>query len=187
MSILIAYATTEGQTRKIARRAAAHLATLGRSVELMSVTEAADLRLDHYEGAILLASVHAGRYQTAFTDFVTAQREALSALPTAFLSVSLSAASHEAEDVEGIADVVRRFVTETGWTPGTIEHVAGAFRFSQYDFMKSWAMRWIAAKRDPDADPSGDTEYTDWDGLYRFLDGWVAALSVPSASARSVG
>jgi menaquinone-dependent protoporphyrinogen oxidase len=181
MSILIAYATTEGQTRKIARRAAAHLATLGRSVELMPVSGAADLRLDHYEGAILLASVHAGRYQAAFADVVTRQKAALAAIPTAFLSVSLSAASHEAEDLEGIADVVRRFEAETGWTPGTVEHVAGAFRFGQYDFMKSWAMRWIASRRDPEADPSGDTEYTDWDGLYRFLDGWVAALSVPSA------
>jgi menaquinone-dependent protoporphyrinogen oxidase len=187
MSILVAYATTEGQTRKIARHAAAHLAALGQSVELMSVTEAVDLPLQDYDGAILLASVHAGRYQPAFVGFVTAQKAALDTLATAFLSVSLSAASHEAEDLEGIAGVVRNMVAETGWTPGTVEHVAGAFRFGQYDFLKSWAMRWIASKRDPDADPSGDTEYTDWAALDRFLDGWVAGLSARSASARSAG
>jgi menaquinone-dependent protoporphyrinogen oxidase len=187
MTILVTYATTEGQTRKIARRAAAHLSSQGRSVELMSVTEATDLNLAGYDGAILLASVHAGHYQTPFVDFVTAQRDALARLPTAFLSVSLSAASHEPEDREGIAQVVRSFLSKTGWTPGTVEHVAGAFRFQQYDFLKSWAMRWIAAKRDPEADPSGDTEYTDWDALDRFLDGWVAGLTAPSASARSAG
>ncbi len=187
MSILIAYATTEGQTRKIARHAAAHLSALGRSVELMSVTEASDLTLGDYDGAILLASVHAGRYQSAFVNFVTSQKAALDAIPSAFLSVSLSAASHEPEDQEGIAGVVQSFVTETGWTPGTVEHVAGAFRFKQYDFLKSWAMRWIASRRDPDADPTGDTEYTDWAALDRFLDGWVAGLTARSASARSAG
>lgn len=187
MTILVAYATTEGQTRKIARHVAARLSALGRSVELMSVTEAADLPLRDYGGAILLASVHAGRYQPAFVSFVTAQKAALERLTTAFLSVSLSAASHETEDLEGIAGVVRNLVAETGWTPGTIEHVAGAFRFGQYDFLKSWAMRWIASKRDPNADPAGDTEYTDWAALDRFVEGWVAEISVPSASVQSAG
>jgi menaquinone-dependent protoporphyrinogen oxidase len=181
MTILIAYATTEGQTRKIARRAAAHLTMRGHSVELLPVADAADIHLTDYRGALLMASVHGGRYQPAFTAFVTAHKEALAALPAAFVSVSLSAASHEPEDAEGIAEVVRNFIAETGWTPAHVEHVAGAFRFGQYDFLKSWAMRWIAARRDPDADPEGDTEYTDWDALYRFLDDWVAGITAPSA------
>jgi menaquinone-dependent protoporphyrinogen oxidase len=181
MTILIAYATTEGQTRKIARRAAAHLTLRGQSVELLPVADAADINPADYHGALLLASVHGGRYQPEFAAFVTAQKTALAAIPVAFLSVSLSAASHESEDAEGIAEVVRSFLAATGWTPDHVEHVAGAFRFGQYDFLKSWAMRWIAAKRDPEADPDGDREYTDWDGLYRFLDGWVAGFSAPSA------
>lgn len=180
MTILILYATTEGQTRKIARRAAAHLTMRGKSVETMHVAEAEGTDLTDYEAVILGASVHAGRYQTEFLDFVKAQKETLEKVRHAFLSVSLSAASTDPEDVEGIASVVTGMTRETGWTPAEVLHIAGAFRFSQYDFLKSWAMRWIAAKKDPDADRKGDTEYTNWQELYDFLDRF-AGVSVQSA------
>jgi menaquinone-dependent protoporphyrinogen oxidase len=56
---------------------------------------------------------------------------------------------------------------------GTGSGQAGRLRFTQYDFLKSWAMRWIAAKKDPQAGKGGDTEYTDWDALCRILDNWT--------------
>jgi menaquinone-dependent protoporphyrinogen oxidase len=171
--ILILYATTEGQTRKIARRAASHLTAAGHSVELLPAAEAGDLDLGGYDRALLLASVHSGRYQPELTGFVAARRTDLARLPTAFLSVSLSAASDEPEDRQGLEEVVRRMQEETGWTPGHVVHVAGAFRWAEYDFLKSWAMRWIASRRDPTAKAGQDKEYTDWDALFRFLDGWA--------------
>lgn len=174
MTILILYATTEGQTRKIARRAAGHLTLRGKTVELLHVGDAADIDLSAYEAAILAASVHAGSYQPEFTAFVAREKEALAGLRHVFLSVSLSAASTEAEDREGIAAVVAHMAKETGWTPAEVWHVAGAFRFTKYDFLKSWAMRWIAARRDPGASRAADTEYTDWQGLYDDLDRFVA-------------
>lgn len=180
MTILILYATTEGQTRKIARRAAAHLALHGTSAEVLSVADADGTDLTDYDAVILAASVHAGRYQPDFLDLVTAQKEALAGVRHAFLSVSLSAASTDPEDVEGIAAVVRSMTAETGWTPAEVLHVGGAFRFNQYDFLKSWAMRWIAARRDPEAPARGDTEYTDWQALYDFLDRF-AGVTAPSA------
>jgi menaquinone-dependent protoporphyrinogen oxidase len=173
MPILILYATTEGQTRKIARRAAAHLTQKGHSVELISAAESGQIDPRLYDRAILMASVHAGRYQDDFNSAVIRNTEALARLPAAFVSVSLSAASDDPEDHEGIAACVRKMQDETGWTPQHVEHVAGAFRFTRYDFLKSWAMRWIAAKRDPGVSTSSDTEYTDWDALYRFLDSWT--------------
>lgn len=177
MPILILYATTEGQTRKIARRAAAHLSAQGRSVELVPAAEIAQIEPRTYDGAILMASIHAGRYQPDFLSAVLRNAEALARLPNAFVSVSLSAASDDPEDHEAIAECVRKMQAETGWTPKQVEHVAGAFRFTQYDFLKSWAMRWIAARKHPDVDTGGDTEYTDWDALYRFLDGFAATAA----------
>lgn len=173
MPILILYATTEGQTRKIARRAAAHLTHKGHSVELITAAESGQIDPRLYDRAILMASVHAGRYQEDFISAVIRNAEALARIPTAFLSVSLSAASDDPEDHESIAACVVKMQEETGWTPTHVEHVAGAFRFTRYDFLKSWAMRWIATKRDPDASTTTDTEYTDWDALYRFLDTWT--------------
>lgn len=174
MTILILYATTEGQTRKIARRAADHLTLSGRSVALLHVDDADGIDLAAYDSAILAASVHGGSYQPQFTRFVARERGRLAGLKHVFISVSLSAASDEDEDREGIAAVVAHMTRDTGWAPQTVWHVAGAFRFTRYDFLKSWALRWIAARRDPRVDHRGDTEYTDWQRLYDDLDAWVA-------------
>jgi menaquinone-dependent protoporphyrinogen oxidase len=173
MPILILFATTEGQTEKIARFATEHLQKGGQTVDLIPLAETRSVDLARYDRVILMASVHAGRYQAVFTDFVTTHRAALALLPTLFLSVSLSAASADSEDRDGIAACVDKMIADTGWTPGEVRHVAGAFRFTQYDFLKSWAMRWIAAKKDPQAGKGGDTEYTDWDALCRILDIWT--------------
>lgn len=174
MTILILYATTEGQTHKIARRAAAHLTLRGKAAQVLHVGDAADVDLAAFDGLILAASVHAGSYQPEFTEFVTREKARLDGIRHVFLSVSLSAASTEDEDREGIAAVVAHMTRDTGWTPQAVWHVAGAFRFTKYDFLKAWAMRWIAARRDPGAPRSADTEYTDWQQLYDDLDAWIA-------------
>jgi menaquinone-dependent protoporphyrinogen oxidase len=174
MTVLILYATTEGQTRKIAGRAGDHLKLRGKEVEVIQISGANGLDLSRFERVILMASVHAGRYQPEFLAYVTLHKVQMDKVPNAFLSVSLSAASTDPEDLEGIAACVAKMTTETEWSPEIVVHVAGAFRFAQYDFLKSWAMRWIAAKRDPTASTKADTEYTDWEALYGFLDSWAA-------------
>jgi len=55
-----------------------------------------------------------------------------------------------------------------------VVHVAGAFRFAQYDFFKGLAMRWIAHSKGEVVDPHQDKEYTDWDALAGVLDRWPA-------------
>jgi len=174
MRIAIIYATTEGQTRKIARFAADRLSGAGHMVELLTAEDAGDLDLARFDAAILAASVHISRYQQELVAFATAQATALSGLKTLFLSVSLAAAGDDREDWKGLGECVAKLTEETGWTPGQVEHVAGAFRFTQYDFFRSWAMRWIAAQKGQEVDPHVDQEYTDWQALAACLDDWVA-------------
>ncbi len=118
MTVLILYATTEGQTRKIAGRAGDHLKLAGHRVEIMRIGAANGIGLQSYERVILMASVHAGRYQPEFTAYVTLHQPDLVKIPHAFLSVSLSAASTDKEDLEGIAACVAKMSAETGWVPG---------------------------------------------------------------------
>jgi menaquinone-dependent protoporphyrinogen oxidase len=54
-----------------------------------------------------------------------------------------------------------------------VHHVAGAFRFTQYDFFKSLAMRWIAHNKGEEVDPHADKEYTDWDALAALMRRWA--------------
>lgn len=174
MKILITYATTEGQTRKIAQFCTDYLSAKGDTVELLPAADAAETDLSRFDAVLLAASVHAGKYQKPMIKFVARNVDALGAMRSAFLSVSLAAAGDDADDWQGLRDVVDRFATQTGWTPQTVMHVAGAFRFSEYDFFKSWAMRWIAAQKDQDVDPHQDKEYTDWAALRTSLDEWLA-------------
>jgi hypothetical protein len=49
---------------------------------------------------------------------------------------------------------------ETGWSPKLIHHVAGAFRYTSYDFLKRWAMKYIAYRKGAPTDTSRDYELT---------------------------
>jgi menaquinone-dependent protoporphyrinogen oxidase len=176
MRLLVAYATTDGQTRKIARFASDRLAGQGHSVELLNVEDAEGLDLARFDAAILAGSLHAGGYQKALARFARDASAALAAMPTLFLAVSLSAAGNDPDDWKGLRLCLEEFQEDTGWTPGRIEHVAGAFRFSEYDFFRGWAMRRIADQKGETVEPGKDKEYTDWAALILLLDGWSAGL-----------
>ncbi|MCU0911762.1 MAG: protoporphyrinogen oxidase, partial [Rhodobacteraceae bacterium] len=164
-----------GQTRKIARFAADRLADAGHAVELMCAEDAEGLDLGRFDRAVLAGSVHLGAFQKALVSFAKENAAALAGMPTLFLSVSLAAAGDDAKDWTGLGDCLATFTAETGWTPGRVEHVAGAFRFGEYDFFRSWAMRWIARSKG-EAEPAAgqDREYTDWAKLAALLDAWAA-------------
>lgn len=177
MYLLIAYATTDGQTRKIARFTADRLAALGHAVELLNVEDAEGLDLARFDGAILAGSLHSGGYQKPLVRFATDHSATLALMPTLFLAVSLSAAGNDPDDWAGLRRCLAEFETDTGWTPGRVEHVAGAFRFSEYDFFRAWAMRRIADQKGEHVDPGKDREYTDWAALVLALDQWLAGIT----------
>jgi menaquinone-dependent protoporphyrinogen oxidase len=177
MYLLIAYATTDGQTRKIARFATDRLVSSGHSVELLNIEDADGLDLARFDAAILAGSLHAGGYQKTLARYVRDTHAALATLPTLFLAVSLSAAGTDPDDWAGLRKCLAEFETETGWTPGSVEHVAGAFKFSEYDFFRAWAMRRIADQKGEVVEAGKDKEYTDWAVLGQTLDDWVAGLT----------
>lgn len=174
MRILITYASTEGQTRKICRFAADHLVDQGHSVELLDVRDAEGLELGRFDAAVLAGSVHVGKIQPELLDFANENGAVLRKLKTLYLQVSGAAAGKDPQewaDLRKIADTAAR---EFGWHPGRTEHIAGAFRFTEYDFFKSLAMRWIASQHGQTVDPHQDTEFTDWAALTKILDDWAA-------------
>ena len=177
MRVLICYATTEGQTRKIA----AFVADVVRDAGLEPVlTDASDPETleppSRYQAAIFAGSVHLGRYQSALVHHIKRWHEMLNAMPTAFLSVSLSAISDDPHEQAEIDEIAQKMLHDTGWHPAATLHVAGAFRFTQYDFFKRWAMRLVAYQKNQKVDVHADKEYTDWPALREFVEGFLAKL-----------
>ena len=113
-------------------------------------------------------------------DFARAGRDILSVKPSTFISVSLSAAGENPHDWEGLEQCVTRFKAETGWSPETVHHAAGAIRNSQYDFFKRLAVKHIAAKRGQKIVTSRDYDLTDYGASRRFLLGFVAKTEEPT-------
>jgi menaquinone-dependent protoporphyrinogen oxidase len=173
MRYFIAYATVEGQTRKIAQSIAETIEKGGDKVLMMNVSDLFEYTLEQPDGVILCAPIHAGRYPSAFSDFVHREVEWLNAVPSAFVSVTLSIRSeNEDERVEarGFAD---KLSAETGWKPTAVHHAAGALRYVEYDFFKRWIARRLADSRGAPIDASRDYELTDWPALAAFVEDFI--------------
>ncbi len=178
MKILLLYGTTEGQTRKIAEFVAKRLRDIGDAVTLIDATgdtTLVDLRA--YDAAVIAASLHAGQYQNPVVHFARVNHAWLNMMPTAFISVSLSAAGTDPEDLKGIADCAERFKAETGWTTPAVHQVAGAFRFTEYDFFKRWVLKLIAWEKGVKVEPGKDVEFTNWDALAATIDAMRARFA----------
>ena len=183
MKILVLYGTTEGQTRKICEAVAKQLRGHGDVVTLVDATGTTDIiDLRDFDAAILAASLHAGQYQTSVAHFARANHAWLNRIPSAFISVSLSAAGTDPDDLKSIADCAERLKADTGWTTNEVHHVAGAFRFTEYDFFKRWVMKLIAWEKKVTVAPGQDLELTNWDVLAETVDAMRARFADKAAA-----
>jgi menaquinone-dependent protoporphyrinogen oxidase len=188
-TIGIFYATREGQTRKIVRHVADHLMQKGLDVELWNVKNRAPApQFFNYDAVILAASVHGGKHEREMVKFVKEHRDELRRKPTAFLSVSLSEAGVElpeststqrALSSAAVQEMLNRFFHETEWHPDRVRAVAGALRYTRYNFLTRFVMKYIAKESGGSTDTTRDHEYTDWPNLDRFIDG-LAVKPVPA-------
>ena len=158
------YATTEGQTRRIAERMAGVISQAGlvsRAIDV-SAPEAECIDWAHVRGAAVGASLHLQRHQHAADAFVTRHADRLNAHPSLFFSVSLSAASQHDEEVRAARAIAAAFPPAHGWRPSVIATIAGALAYTRYGFLKRWIMKRIARKEGAPTDTSRDYELTNW-------------------------
>lgn len=192
--ILIAYASREGHTHRIADHIVQIVTGRGHEAALLNVFDLHQpVDLGEFGAAILAASIHAGLHEDAMVRFVKLNRLALEALPTAFLTISLTEATVEdesrseeerAEAAEQVEAMVRRFFEDTGWAPDRLKPVAGALMYTKYGFVLRWAMRRIARDVGVDTDTSVDHVYTDWEALDQFVQGFLTELEAAAARLR---
>ena len=179
MRILLAFASSHGQTRDIASAMAARIESHGHTVELADA--AAGLPGPSGFDAVVLGSrIQYGRHAPAIEAYARAHRLALAALPSAFFSVSMSAAQHGAgPDPNGYLE---RFFTITGWRPACVTVFGGALKYRQYGWVLRQVMRLIARRGGHATDTSRDHHYTDWAAVARFADHVDGALRPPAGA-----
>jgi menaquinone-dependent protoporphyrinogen oxidase len=167
------YATTEGQTRRIAERIAARLRDRGfdsDALELAASAPMAEPTWRTVRGVVLGASLHIGKHQKPAAAFAAKYREHLNARPSAFFSVSMSAASANAAERDAAMALARAFVKQAGWQPDAVVSVAGRLAYPQYRWFTRLLMRWIAKREGGPTDTTRDHELTDWQQVDRLAD-----------------
>ena len=175
---LIVYGTTDGHTAKIARFLGGELAALGARINLVEAGTDDPDPYD-YDGVIVAASLHGGRFQRDVVSWVQGHAGQLPARPTAFLSVCLGVLQRDLKVQQELEAIVERFTRRTGWEPQRVKLVAGALLYTRYGWLKRLMMRSIAKRAGGATDLTRDWEYTDWADLREFAEGFFAQLPKP--------
>lgn len=176
--VAVLFATREGLAKEVAGQVAAGLRVRGLDATVLDARDAGTgFDASRFCAAVLAASVHAGTHEREMVELARAQREALASMPNAFLSITLSEAGAERKDttpgqharfVADVRGMIDRFVADTGWRPEHVVPVAGALRYTQYNFLVRLVMKRIARASGGSTDTSRDHEYTDWKALDEF-------------------
>jgi menaquinone-dependent protoporphyrinogen oxidase len=120
-----------------------------------------------------------GKHEREMVRFVEQHRQALEKLPTVFLSTSMSeAAAERGSHTEPLRDqahaqaehALEEFFAATGFRANAHKAVAGALRYTQYNWLVRLVMKHISKTEGVSTDTSRDHEYTDWIDLDRFID-----------------
>ncbi|MBB4305507.1 menaquinone-dependent protoporphyrinogen oxidase [Rhodobium orientis] len=173
--ILIAYTTEEGQTAKICGRIADRLAGHGFNPVIHNIRVDRSVP-DGLTGAIVAGSVHLGAHCAPLRTFVKDNRDKLSDLPSALISVSLQSGSPDADERDEMRSVAEDFLAETGFKPLFLHTAASALHDARIGPLRRVLLHWVLRRRGVGLDPSGDTEFTDWTALDRFIDEYAHAL-----------
>lgn len=188
-SVLIAFTSRHGHTATIADRLAHRLRHAGLAESRARLDHGDRPSVPDHDAAIVVASVHAHRHAPDVVHWARANAPALGRMPSALLSVSLTAADEDPEARAATREVIDELLDETGWSPTEALAVAGALQFSHYDLPTRTLMRLVAARHGGATAIDEDVELTDWEALDAFSDRFAARVAAASrpAAGRSPG
>jgi menaquinone-dependent protoporphyrinogen oxidase len=175
---LVAFASRDGQTRRIASRAAERLRDAGFAAELIDVGAAASKAVDvgRFAAIVLAAPVRFGKHHAALARWVRPRAAAIARIPSAFISVSLSAGKADDAAQREVWNAIARFEVGARITPHRTLPIAGALLYTRYGFFTRHAMRFICGKFGRDTDMTRDFEYTDWPALDAFAGAFAQSV-----------
>jgi menaquinone-dependent protoporphyrinogen oxidase len=168
MKYLIVYATTEGQTRKIALYMKECLTEIDHTVTIADASDSPPAP-NEFDAVIIGASIHMHKYQTAVVHYIKHYADILNKMPSAFFSVCLAVASEIKEEHKEAENITLQLLEQTGWAPLMTKQIAGALKYTEYDFFKRLIMKMIAKKERRPTDTSHDYEYTNWEEVKKCI------------------
>jgi menaquinone-dependent protoporphyrinogen oxidase len=172
------YASSHGQTRRIAERLSAIVRDDGFSsipIDLRSA-EAAEFDWRAVRGVLLGAPLYGGRHLRRARQFVERHHHALNSVPSAFFSVSLSAGSRNAAEVETARRLADAFPQSALWWPNHVASFAGRLAYTGYNPVIRFLLRRIARREGGPTDTTRDHELTDWNAVMALAYTMISAV-----------
>lgn len=174
--ILIGYASTYGQTHKIADALAAELRRAGHEVELADAMVAMPPPVEDYDAVVLGSRVQFGVHARPILDYIAEHRAELDAIPSYLFSVSMAAADGPSADPGGYLE--KLFAT-AHWRPHAAIAIAGGLPYRRYGVFLRLLMKWASRRAGHATDTGRDHEYTDWAAVRRFATDIARDLAPP--------
>jgi len=167
--VLLAYATVDGLSRRIAERIERRIIAAGFTVQCVEADSLDTVTPGDFCGIIAGSPVRYGKHDPRIAAFLERHAASIEARPNAFFSVNLVARTPEKRTPQGNSHV-RKFLASLRFKPEHVEVIAGRLDYPSYGWLDRLAIRMIMKMT---GGPTGGTEvieYTDWDQVDRFAD-----------------
>ena len=176
-SILLAYHSVHGYTRKICETLQTELEGSGQRVD---VTPLAGGSADpvRYDVIVIGASIRNGKHNPAVSEFIRANQALLESKPSGFFSVNLVARKPDRNTPE-TNPYMKKFLARTPWRPQLVGVFAGNLDYPRYGTIDRAVIRlimWLTGGPTDPTDPQARVEFTDWDEVRRYA-AKIAALA----------
>lgn len=180
MKLLLVYGTTEGHTRTIVERIADVASENNTDVEVFdSAALMQPLVNTTWDAVIVGGSVHQGHHQMSLGAFALDNLTLLNELPSAFFSVSLSAAVKDGSHQEEAQGYLTTFLQDVGWQPVKTACFAGAIKHGEYDYFRRMVLSLLARQLEPGVVQAHDVSYTDWAAVDTFVKEFLRRVEGP--------
>ncbi|WP_348666216.1 menaquinone-dependent protoporphyrinogen IX dehydrogenase [Arsenophonus symbiont of Ornithomya chloropus] len=161
MSYLLIYSGKYGQTKKIIFKISEYLKQVNKPCDVQDLNIMKKCNFSRYLKVLIGASIHYGRFNPAFVNFVDKYQKELNIMPTAFCGVNLTARKQGKDRTETNIYMVK-FLSKISWKPTITTVFAGALCYSDYTWFDRIMIQFIMRLSNGKANFKKNIEYTDW-------------------------
>ncbi len=171
-SLLVLYASHEGQTRKILGHMVSQAAHW--QVEWVELGDEPSRPLVEYDKILIGASIRYGHFPKALDHLVKHRGAQLNQLDAAFIGICLTARKPEKSEPHTNL-YMRKWLARSIWHPRQCAVFAGALRYSRYTWWQTRIIQLIMWMTGGSTDKSQDLEFTDWNRVDHFTTRFLGA------------
>lgn len=165
--VLVVFESRYGQASKIAEHIGQKIRERGHATRVVHVDGARGLGLAAFDSFVIVSPVYFAHHPRSIARFVRSNADALAGHPSAFVSVSNSAANADPAVRANAMRVARSFVAELPWAPAFTTTAGGAIAYPRYNWALRYVMKRIAIASGMPTDTTRSHEVTDWAALDR--------------------